>query len=190
MTPTTAVVRLVFDIGRATADLEIVPFEASGFYFGLGGASLVHVGLTAESGRAWGLDSHRSRPKKETMRPPPGAPLGLAKDLLNGIDPPRPPEMLVFPDSAEQTGEIRDLFEIGWLMEAMLGRLGSRFRPRPGRCWAMPSRRRWPRRGRVDQAGPSKEPSPGGGWKPTLNSRRSLSRSASSPPRMRCAMKP
>src|SRR5438445_1008002 len=35
----------------------------------------------------------------------------LADDLLNDITPPRPPEMLVFPDSADLAGEIRDLLE-------------------------------------------------------------------------------
>ena len=35
----------------------------------------------------------------------------LAVDLLNGVDPPRPPEMLVFPDSADLADEVRDLLD-------------------------------------------------------------------------------
>jgi len=35
----------------------------------------------------------------------------LAADLLNGVAPPSPPEMVVFPDSAELAGGIRDLLD-------------------------------------------------------------------------------
>lgn len=35
----------------------------------------------------------------------------LAADLLNGVVPPQPPEMLAFPDSAALAGEIRDLLD-------------------------------------------------------------------------------
>lgn len=35
----------------------------------------------------------------------------LAEDLLGGVEPPAPPEMLVFPDSAELAGEVRDLLD-------------------------------------------------------------------------------
>ncbi len=35
----------------------------------------------------------------------------LAADLLNGVVPPHPPEMLAFPDSAELADEIRDLLD-------------------------------------------------------------------------------
>ncbi len=35
----------------------------------------------------------------------------LAQDLLNGIDPPAPPEMLAFPDSVQLAGEVRDLLD-------------------------------------------------------------------------------
>lgn len=36
---------------------------------------------------------------------------GLAGDLLGGVEPPAPPEMLVFPDSAELADEVRDLLD-------------------------------------------------------------------------------
>ena len=35
----------------------------------------------------------------------------LAVDLLNGVSPPQPPEMLAFPDSAELASEVRDLLD-------------------------------------------------------------------------------
>jgi hypothetical protein len=35
----------------------------------------------------------------------------LAEDLLGGVEPPAPPEMLVFPDSAELADEVRDLLD-------------------------------------------------------------------------------
>ena len=35
----------------------------------------------------------------------------LASDLLNGVSPPQPPEMLVFPDSAEISDELRELID-------------------------------------------------------------------------------
>lgn len=35
----------------------------------------------------------------------------LAKDLLGGVEPPSPPEMLVFPDSADLADEVRDLLD-------------------------------------------------------------------------------
>lgn len=37
----------------------------------------------------------------------------LADDLVNGVEPSRPPEMLAFPDSAELAGEMRDLLDSG-----------------------------------------------------------------------------
>jgi RAD3-like DEAD/DEAH box helicase len=37
----------------------------------------------------------------------------LADDLLNGVEPLRPPEMLVFPDRAELADEVRDLLDAG-----------------------------------------------------------------------------
>ena len=40
----------------------------------------------------------------------------LAGDLLNGVAPPSPPEMLVFPDSAELASDVRDLLD-GRLIE-------------------------------------------------------------------------
>jgi hypothetical protein len=35
----------------------------------------------------------------------------LAEDLLNGVEPMRPPEMLVFPDSADLSDDVRDLLD-------------------------------------------------------------------------------
>lgn len=37
----------------------------------------------------------------------------LADDLLNGVEPLQPPEMLVFPDSADLSDEVRDLLDAG-----------------------------------------------------------------------------
>jgi hypothetical protein len=37
----------------------------------------------------------------------------LADDLLNGVEPRRPPEMLVFPDSADVADQVRDLLDAG-----------------------------------------------------------------------------
>jgi len=55
----------------------------------------------------------------------------LADDLLNGVEPLRPPEMLAFPDSAELTDEVRDLLDAGlvdgtepwWAWQRVRGRL-------------------------------------------------------------------